>query len=607
MGPQTPLPCSPEFESPEQYIDSLLHFIGTSELLQNLCGGVHVLDFFTRDPDLYTVLIAPEWRSFFQAHDVMDILDLLMREDLQTFHHESDKHTWRNGPIPPVSLLQYIKQIRRLSLNRKHTPIPKRHQDTLSLARQVAVGMNVKKIHEVDHFCRYLDKLTSDIAESRKDQEITHLVDFGAGQNYLGRALASEPYNKHIIALESRKDNIQGALGWDVIAKLAPKQQIMRNKKEWKIQKHAQEQQQTNLKVLQQTDTALANLKISNSGVGSIQYIEHYIKDGNLSPVVSQIVDQHLLRDNLKTFVQGNLPLTSNIKAKHPNLLVISLHSCGNLVHHGIRSLLVNPSVKAVALIGCCYNLVTERLGPQTYKLPSLRTRHPRLEETSSSHDPHGFPMSDRFCNQQTNAGKGICFNITARMMAVQAPQNWGKADSAGFFKRHFYRALLQKIFVDRRVMGAPTRVQQQQQQSERDCHHVTAEKQQAGTAETTPIILGSLPKSCYQNFVAYVRGATSKLTSTAEQERASFFQSKLANLTDAEILDYEARYKARGHELAVMWSLMAFSAGVIEAAVVVDRYVFLKEQQQVAEAWVEAVFEHQYSPRNLVVVGIKK
>jgi hypothetical protein len=51
----------------------------------------------------------------------------------------------------------------------------------------------------------------------------------------------------------------------------------------------------------------------------------------------------------------------------------------------------------------------------------------------------------------------------------------------------------------------------------------------------------------------------------------------------------------------------MAFSAGVVEAVIVVDRWLWLKEQKEVEHAWVEPVFEYKHSPRNLVVVGIKK
>jgi hypothetical protein len=51
----------------------------------------------------------------------------------------------------------------------------------------------------------------------------------------------------------------------------------------------------------------------------------------------------------------------------------------------------------------------------------------------------------------------------------------------------------------------------------------------------------------------------------------------------------------------------MAFSAGVVESVIVVDRWLFLKEQKEVKNCWVEAVFDYEQSPRNMVVVGIKR
>ena len=138
-------------------------------------------------------------------------------------------------------------------------------------------------------------------------------------------------------------------------------------------------------------------------------------------------------------------------KEEELRLMAISIHSCGNLSHHGIRSLLLNPSVHAIAIVGCCYNLMTERLGPPTYKVPLLRPNlrainAPRLTREAAACDPHGFPMSHRI---GTYNGDGLRLNITARMMAVQAPQNWTEKESDVFFTRHFYRALLQKVFLD--------------------------------------------------------------------------------------------------------------------------------------------------------------
>jgi hypothetical protein len=317
--------------------------------------------------------------------------------------------------------------------------------------------------------------------------------------------------------------------------------------------------------------------------------------------------------------------------------MVISLHSCGNLVHHGLRSMLSSPHISAVAMVGCCYNLLTERLGPPTYKLPTLRPNHPRLVSTSNSFDPNGFPMSEKLENYplphtpldssknnhgedevDTEAAKGLRLNITARMMAVQAPFNWGAADSDLFFTRHFYRALLQRIFLDRGVVSPPLGDQGLVGSAVSANGHTSQVNWTppygrgpglSSDGTTTPLTIGTLRKFAYSDFVSYVRAALAKLNaenSFCEIDPA-FIKEKMDGLTDDDIRNYEKEYAERKKELSVMWSLMAFSAGVVEAVVVTDRYLWLKEQPEVEHAWVEPVFEYKHSPRNLVVVGIKK
>ncbi|KAH9822111.1 Methyltransferase domain [Teratosphaeria destructans] len=620
LGPDRPLPYDAKsFATLDDYVDSLMSFVGTDELLRKLCGGVHILDFFTtEDPDLYSRVLTHEWREFFSHHEVMDILALLMRDHLDCSGETAGRSAWRDGPAPPESLLQYIRNVRshllrrepagsQCSRNRAVKPMQK-------LARHVAVGMTIKKKHEVGLFAHYLSNLAGSL--SRGDSGITHLVDFGSGQNYLGRALASEPYNHQIVAIESKSHNAERAKEFDVMAKLVEKRKIMVNKKLFR----AGIEQSGNIPVpaalptpppepvteLRANDTPAKDasldpaIEASPDAKGRIQYVEHVIQDGDLTDVVAKIGGQD------------------------PRLMVMSLHSCGNLVHHGLRSMLLNPAVQAVAMVGCCYNLVTERLGPATYKLPELRPRDveqvqndgenesasvagrangARSQGTGehafrwSKGDPHGFPMSERMCNfthaSRPDSTPGIHLNITSRMMAVQAPQNWGPEDSESFFTRHFYRALLQRIFMDKGVVGPPSP----------QCVGGSP----AGHSSGTPIIIGSLRKSCYADFVAYVRGALAKLYDDATMGPVCREKLSPELLPDDEIESYERAYGHRKKDLSVIWSLMAFSAGVIEAAIVVDRWLWLKEQENVKDAWVEPVFDYGLSPRNLVVVGVKE
>lgn len=640
-----------------------------------------------------------------------------MREDLGQFDDqiEGNPKVWRVGPIPPADLLDYIKQVRKHLLCRDFPPPNSALKpEKTAIPRHIATGMKVKKVHEVDNFARYIDRLSSEIAAS-SNKPITHLVDFGSGQNYLGRALAATPYSKHIVAVESAQHNIDGAKNMDVMAKLVEKPLVMRNKKEYRAKmgkgkgskknevngissepkaeaprehpletpitrsegdKHSNSSDVTSSlppesatcdddgctvstptseglipqnkapkykpkysKTPHLTDTTgtttTTTLQVYNEGQGSVQYVQHVIRNGDLTPVIEQVLDpSSITKDNAATTsaaVAEPADLTTVPKPSNVNAMVMSLHSCGNLVHYGLRSLLLNPHISAVAMVGCCYNLLTERLGPPTYKLPTLRPNHPRLAETSNTFDPNGFPMSEKLANYplphsplsadaspslELEPPTGIRLNITARMMAVQAPFNWGKHDSDIFFTRHFYRALLQRIFLDHGVVSAPSPSHTGSAVSANGHTSLLTYTPPHGRGpglssdgSITPLTIGTLRKFAFADFPSYVRAALAKLYAPNSfcHVDPGFIRDKMAGLTDEAIAAYEDAYRDRKKELSVMWALMAFSAGVVESVIVVDRWLWLREQEEVGEAWVEAVFEYKYSPRNLVVVGVKK
>ncbi|CVK89287.1 uncharacterized protein FMAN_04406 [Fusarium mangiferae] len=597
MIPEKPLPFNGNFSSPEEYIDELLKFVRTSETFQILCGGVHILDFFTIEPGLFHYAIPKEWHAFILSRSLMEFLDLLMRDDLDNIKLD--------GEQPPAGLIDYIRTVRNLSLGRSFTP-PSGKLPVLP--RSVAVGMNVKKTHEVTNFADYLNRLSEDIS-SQCGYDISHYVDFGSGQNYLGRAMASEPYNRHVVAVEGRENNVTAARGLDVTSGLAVKPKVMRNKKLWtKILEargpDGQEDPEALAKAIREIagDEAFEFRPVKEleaeytveKGKGSVQYISGRLETGDLADVIAQINSGSQTEDEKKDL----------------SLMAMSIHSCGNLSHFGIRSLVLNPDIRAVAIVGCCYNLMTEKLGPPTYKhaflRPTLQAVNGRLVRESEKHDPQGFPMSQKFSAYQ---GDGVRLNITARMMACQAPQNWTEKESAGFFSRHFYRAVLQKMFLDRGVVKK-VRHTGSQEESQADVAASTQDDSESPfDISTNPVIIGSLRKSCYGSFKSYVRGAVEKLTTNNEYKQyADVMQEKMGDISDEEIERYEALYLPRKKELCAVWSLMAFSAMAVESLIVSDRWTFLKEHDDlVRHAWVETVFDYEQSPRNLVVVGVKR
>lgn len=166
----------------------------------------------------------------------------------------------------------------------------------------------------MEHFARYLSSLLASIATDSTGDSITHLVDFGSGQSYLSRILASPPHNLDLVAVESKASNIEAGKVLDKRVGLTAKSLG---------------------KTLKQS------LDTDGEGVkkGSIQYVQHVIKDESMKEV-------------LEALQQSG---ESESPTKDPGLMIISLHSCGNLIHHAINALLANDEVKGVAVVGMLF------------------------------------------------------------------------------------------------------------------------------------------------------------------------------------------------------------------------------------------------------------
>ena len=276
------------YRDADAYVADLLDFVTTSTLLQTLISSIHVLDFFVGKRDLYETKIPQDWREWFAAHDLDTVVDFLLHSDEQALFEQ--KNEPQSKLPPPNSLLQYLAKIRALSLRRD----VETHGPNQQVSRQVGVGMRPKKRHEVESFACYVQKLTADLAEDERSH-ITHLVDFGAGQGYLGRSLASEPYNRDVIAVESKSDNIQVAKAMDKMVNLSPKNGIRRNKKEYRAKRIASKKAGRDLSPQYRATrvkpdgadtspafTATARVDQGVEGQGSIQHVIHHLQDGDL-------------------------------------------------------------------------------------------------------------------------------------------------------------------------------------------------------------------------------------------------------------------------------------------------------------------------------------
>ncbi|KAI5270773.1 hypothetical protein E4T47_05886 [Aureobasidium subglaciale] len=241
---------------------------------------------------------------------------------------------------------------------------------------------------------------------------------------------------------------------------------------------------------------------------------------------------------HLTRFVTGTDELVSEIErwANGEKCLLTGLHACGSLSEHMIRLSTVVPCITHLAVVGCCYNHISP------------------LSPTNST----GFPISTFM---RTN---NLKLSTSALITGCQAPTNWIHNPDSIFARKHWYRAVLEKLLYDKSL--AP-----------------------AGQRPVWGIRNGDM-----KSFTAYTSRALQSL------------RLKVGNdVTVEEIEEYEVRYQHRMGETAILWTLSVLLCRVVESVIALDRIFYLREAGT-EEVDVLPIFDYKESPRNMMVVASK-
>ncbi|XP_030843845.1 methyltransferase-like protein 25 [Strongylocentrotus purpuratus] len=228
--------------------------------------------------------------------------------------------------------------------------------------------------------------------------------------------------------------------------------------------------------------------------------------------------------------------------------MMVGLHTCGDLAPSMLRIFQSNPSMHCLCNVGCCYHHVTEEFA----KKDEWDREHSGIKMGSS----FGFPMSDYLREKKVALGRG------ARMTACMAADRIASEKTVDV-KGLFYRAVLQVICRDHFTI--PTRKQ----------------------------IIGKLAPKC-KSFMEYTRKALKKL------------KMDDTKISDDEISAYEAEYRPFYRHLAAYNQLRAALSPSIEAIILLDRLLYLKEQPNIKTACIVRLFDPVTSPRCYGIFAVK-
>lgn len=251
--------------------------------------------------------------------------------------------------------------------------------------------------------------------------------------------------------------------------------------------------------------------------------------------------------EHMEHWIDGSPALADCIEkwAEGESCILVGLHACGSLSEHMLRYFTTIPCIKALGVVGCCYNHIVP-LSPSC---------------------PNGFPISS------TMRKHNLTLSPTALMTGCQAPNNWGRQDTEGgqeeassFAKRRLYRAILQKAFFDK---GVKVRA-----------------------------VDGRWPgwgirKGDVADFATFARRAMQYLNVNDDE------------ISTEELVAYEERYGDCEGQIAILWALGSLCSKVVESVVAMDRYWFLKEQKA-EEVDIIPIFDFKVSPRNFMIVAEK-
>ncbi|KAG8932192.1 hypothetical protein FRC02_001544 [Tulasnella sp. 418] len=196
--------------------------------------------------------------------------------------------------------------------------------------------MTNKKAHEVDQMC----SLISDMLQpGGSSVTVKHIVDIGAGQGYLSRALSIPPVNAEVLALDSNDLQTTGAEYWNDRFKEVQETQAKKKKK----------------KMLVQDATAESMGDSPAPLIGSIAHENIFVDKDTLPAAIGKWIASQRAADVTDS---GDVPI-----------LLTGLHACGSLTTAVLNSFLAlqrdqetsSPSQKGwicsgMAIVGCCYN-----------------------------------------------------------------------------------------------------------------------------------------------------------------------------------------------------------------------------------------------------------
>ncbi|KAF3333688.1 protein RRNAD1 isoform X1 [Carex littledalei] len=451
----------------------------------------------------------------------------------------------------PSSLKEFIINLRALSIFRQQNlahPILQ-NMDVVPLGTVLSQGMIAKKKHEVEILAAVISK----IAQACGAEAV---VDVGSGQGYLAQVLSFE-YQLSVVALDASVHHA-----------------TVTKARSDRIAKHYKKNADQQLEVPQTitchvlSSDALANL------TNAVDLQKH------ATGIKQELNKEEVLNEHFET-----------------PLVLAGLHACGDLSVNMLRAFVGCGRAKALVSLGCCYNLLSEAEVDPTSCL--------EFEKTCSI--AVGFPMSKGAKLSPFFLGK------SARDLACQSAERWRSLTTEialENFDAHAYRAAFQLVLdkhFPKVVKSSPSIGRQGKALRRRRLSKLLeshTEEKNSEPVESNAIASKVASLDC-----------ADPLEPNWEKNYAHFkefcYSGLLrlgcgSHLRENDLLEVWKEVQSFTEMIGPFWSLRVALGQLIETYILLDRLLFLQEQDDLIEAFLLPLFDPVLSPRNVAVIAMK-
>ncbi|MED6199173.1 hypothetical protein PIB30_073411 [Stylosanthes scabra] len=295
---------------------------------------------------------------------------------------------------------------------------------------------------------------------------------------------------------------------------------------------------------------------------------------------------------------QGELCWSSDANRK-PSTVLAGLHACGDLSVTMLKTFLECQDVKAVVSLGCCYNLLSEG-------------------STKDGESQCGFPMS--------HAVRSVCLSLgkSARDLACQSAERWRSLDMhAGIhnFELHAFRAAFQMVLckyypdftTSTPSIGRKGKALRRRHQRRSAESHLHLKGSTDHLREDFPSVVST--ESETDEILAPPIEVQAGCGGTKSSDKFLLFEnfcnSGLSHLGIRLSNDINLKGIWKEAEpfldlIGPFWSLRASLGPLLETLILLDRLLFLQEQDSAVEAYLLPIFDPMISPRNVAVIAKK-